>query len=335
MKIAATIILGAFWAAAGLSEAPYHLVASLPLGAPDRWDYVVSDPPSGRVYVAHSDRLDVVNGRTASVVGTVTGVTGGTHGTAIVQKLGKGYTDDGKAGQAVPFDLRSLKAAQPVPAADDADAVAFEPRSGHVFVIEGDPGSITVIDPRDDRVVATIKAGEKMEYAVPGAGVLYVAGEANRDLLAIDTSTNKVRSRWPAPDCQSPHGLAYDAVGARLFMGCVNSKLMVIDARTGRIVATPAIGRGSDTVAWDPVRRRVFSSNGLDGTVTILQQDGPDRYRPFEPLQTKASGRTMAVDPVTGRLFVAAADTDAPATPGGRPKVRPGTLALLVYEPRP
>ncbi|HEX4098664.1 MAG TPA: hypothetical protein VHX64_18195, partial [Caulobacteraceae bacterium] len=218
-------------AARAQPAAPYVLAKSTLLGAPDRWDYVVFDPSTRRVYVAHGDRLTVVEAGSGEVVGQVEGVPGGTHGTAISAATGQGFTDDGQAGAAVAFDLKTLKLTRTIHADQDADAMVAEPATGHVFVIEGDPGAITVIDPKADAAIATIKAGEKLEYAAAGEpGVIYVAGNRNSDLLKIDARTNAVVARWPTPDCSSPHGLAYDAAGRRLFMGCVNSKLMVLDA---------------------------------------------------------------------------------------------------------
>lgn len=325
----------AFSAPAQAAGGPaYVLAKSLPLGGPDRWDYVVVDRPSGRVFVAHGDRVAVVDGRAGTLVGEVTGVSGGTHGTGVSAVTGQGFTDDGRAGAAVAFGLKTLKVVKTIPADKDADAIVTDAATGHIFVIEGDPGAVTVIDPKTDAVVATIKAGEKMEYAAAdGHGLVYVAGEEKRDLLRIDARTNTVTARWLTPDCASPHGLAYDAAGRRLFMGCVNSKLMVVDAASGRVVTELAIGRGSDAVAFDPKRKRLFSSNGADGTITVHQQHTPDTYEALAPITTAVSGRTMDVDPATGRLFVAAAQTDPPATPGARPKARPGTLSLLLFDP--
>ena len=336
--IAAAVLAGAVTASGAPAQAAdgpaYALAKSLPLGAPDRWDYVVVDRPSGRVFVAHGDRVAVVDGGAGTLVGEVTGVAGGTHGASLSAATGQGFTDDGRAGVAVAFDLRTLKVTKAIAADKDADAIVTDAATGRVFVIEGDPGAITVIDPKTDAVVATIKAGEKMEYAAAdGRGLIYVAGNENRDLLRIDARTNAVTARWPTPDCTSPHGLAYDAASRRLFMGCVNSKLMVVDATSGRVVTELAIGRGSDAVAFDPKRRRVFSSNGLDGTITVHQQLTPDTYEALAPITTAVSGRTMDVDPATGRLFVAAAQTDPPSTPGGRPRARPGTLSLLMFDP--
>lgn len=312
----------------------YTLTKTVPLGAPDRWDYVVADPGTARVYVAHGDRVTVLDARSGAVVGQVEGMPGGTHGVAISAATGQGFTDDGEKGEAVAFDLKTLKVLRRIPAADDADGIALDPVTGRVLVVEGDPGTITVIDPRTDAAVATVNGGEKMEYlAADRAGHVYVAGEAKGDLLKVDPRTAKVLARWPMPACKSPHGLAIDQKGGRVFMGCANGRMMVVDTGTGRLVADLPIGLGNDAVAFDPVRRRVFSSNGHDGTVTVYQQTSPDRYQATEPIRTAVSARTMAVDPRSGRLFVVAADTEPNATPGGRPRIKPGTTRVMIFDP--
>ncbi len=321
-------------ASPALAVPAYTLIRTTPLGLPDRWDYVVFDAPTQRVYVAHGDSLAVLDARSGDLVGAVAGIAGGTHGTGISPTTGQGFTDDGKNGVAIAFDLKTLKIAKQIPADKDADAIVADAASGHIFVIEGDPGAITVIDPKTDSVAATIKAGEPMEYAVSDdQGVLYVAGVEKSDLLKIDTRTNAVVARWPAPDCARPHGLAMDKVGRRLFMGCVNSVTMVMDADSGRVVAKLPIGRGSDAIAYDPTRKMVFSPNGVDGTLTIFQQTSPDAYRVLETIPTAVSGRTMAVDPASGRLYIVAAETDPNPNPGGRAHIRPGTARVMIFDP--
>ncbi len=325
-------LLGLCVARAAAAAPAYTLVGEVALGAPDRWDYVVAQ--AGRVYVAHGDRLTVVDGRAGKVIGLVEGVSGGTHGTGVSLATGQGFTDDGQLGQVVAFDLRTLKSTKRIAAASDVDGIIADNATGRIFVVEGDPMSLTVIDPQTDAVVATIAAGEKLEAgASDGRGAIYVAGEGGRDVLRIDARALKVTGRWPTPGCERPHGLAVDAAGRRVFMSCVNARLMVVDADTGRQIADLPIGRGSDTVAWDSTRHRVFSSNGVDGTISVYQQTAPDAYTPFETVQSAVSGRTMAVDPASGRLFVAAAETDPSLTPGGRRRPRPGTLRLLMFDP--
>jgi DNA-binding beta-propeller fold protein YncE len=334
MKSLATGSAVALFAGSAMADPAYLLTKSTPLGAPDRWDYTVFNAATDRVYAAHGDKLAVVDAQTGELVGQVEAIAGGTHGVGISVATGQGFTDDGRNGLAVAFDLKTLKIVKSIPADKDADAIATDKATGHIFIIEGDPGAVSVIDPNTDAVVAAINAGEKMEYArSDDQGTLYVAGVEKKDLLKIDARTNAVVARWPTPDCTSPHGLALDRKSRRLFMGCVNLKMMVVDADTGNVVAELPIGKGSDAIAFDPERKRVFSSNGIDGTITAFQETSPDAYQPMEAIKTAVSGRTMDVDPKTGRLFVLAADTDPPATPGARPRPRPGTLRMMIFDP--
>ena len=333
---ALALAAGLATAGAARAEGQYTVVKSVALGAPDRWDYVVFDPESHRVFVAHGDEVSVVDGRSGAIVGTITGVPGGTHGTAISAASGRGYTDDGQAGQAVAFDLKTLKVTGRLKANDDADAIALDPKTGHVFVIEGDPAAITVIDPKTDKVVADIAVGEKLEYAVAGdGGQLYVNGEAKGDIVRIDTATNRVTAHWPMPGCASPHGLAMDRAAMRLFSTCANGLLEVVDARDGKVVATLPIGKGSDAAAFDPKRKRVFSPNGVDGDLTVIQEKADGSYAELATVKTAATGKTMSIDPDSGRLYIAAASVDPTGPTTGRPKILPGSLRLLFLDPAP
>lgn len=332
--VAGTIAALSSYALHAQPRQAYVLAKTIMLGSPDRWDYAVADPAASRVYVAHGDRVTVIDAKTGAVLGQVEGMPGGTHGIGVSAATGQGFTDDGEKGEAVAFDLKSLKVTRRIPAAADADGIAADPLTGRIFVVEGDPGTITVIDPKTNRVVATIKAGEKMEYlAADRRGHVYVAGEGNSDVLKIDARTATIVSRWPAPRCDKPHGMALDEARNRLFMSCVNEKLVVVDAGSGKVVATLPIGKGSDAVAFDPVRRRVFSSDGRDGKVTVYQQKTSDSYEALASIPTVVSARNMTVDTHSGRVFVVGADTEPNATPGGRPKIKAGTVRVMIFDP--
>jgi DNA-binding beta-propeller fold protein YncE len=322
--------------AAAAQTAPYAPAGAVALGAPDRWDYVTISPALHRVFVAHGSGVSVVDSDTGALVGVVGGIAGGTHGVVVSPISGHGYTDDGKAGLVVVFDPAAQKILKTLKASPDADAIAQDPKTGRLFVVAGDSQNLTVVDPATDTVVQVIPTGEKMEFAVAdGAGSLYVNGVDTRDILRVDTASGKVLARWPIPDCEGPHGLAIDAATRRLFSSCVNAKMMVVDADDGKVVAELPIGLGSDAAAFDPSTRRAFSSNGKDGTVTVIQQDGPDAYRVLGEVPTAKSGRTMAVDPTTGRLYVAAATLSGQLGANGRPMATPGSLHLLVFAPTP
>jgi YVTN family beta-propeller protein len=335
-------------AAMGTQSVHYRVTKTVPLGAPDRWDYVIYDAPSHRVYVAHGDRVTVINGRDGAIVGQVESIPGGTHGTAIAHAAGLGYTDDGEHGQAVAFSLRTLKIVKRLKAEDDADAIAIDPTSGHVFVVDGDPGLLTVIDPKSNSVVATVHVGSGMEYAAAGDnGKLYVNGVEKRVIYRIDTASNQVDATWPIPDCESPHGLAVDTATHRLFSSCENQRLLVVNADSGAVVATVPIGRGTDAAAFDPMRKLIFSSNGTDGTISVIREVSADSFVPAGTIKTKVSGRTMAVDPDSGRLYVAAAEPNeseaamasyrAALAAGKRARrpLLPGSLKLLFLDPAP
>jgi YVTN family beta-propeller protein len=328
----------------GAAAADYHLTRSVRLGTPDRWDYVIYDSPSHRVYVAHGDRVTVVNGRNGRVIGEVEGMPGGTHGVAISHATGLGYTDDGRAGEAVAFSVKTLKVVKHLKTAPDSDAVTIDPTSGHVFVVDGDPGLLTVIDPVSDRVVATVQVGSKLEFAVAGHnGKVYVNGVEKREIFRIDTTTNQVDATWPIPQCRSPHGLAIDTATHRLFSSCENERLVVVDADTGRAVATLPIGQGTDAAAFDPTRKLIFSSNGIDGTLSVIREVDANTFVPAATITTALSARTMSVDSVSGRVFLVAAATNAQAMAafraareagkrGPSPFV-PGSLKLLFFDP--
>lgn len=337
--LSATFLLASV--AATFAQAPvYHVTRTVALGAPDKWDYLVYDGPTHRLFVSHGDRLTVLDGKDGGVLGTVESMPGGSHGIGIAAAAGKGYTDDGEAGEAIAFDLKTLKTGKHIKAQDDADGIAFDPSSGHIFVVDGDSKVLTVIDPKTDTAIATVNAGGGLEYAVSGNnGKLYVNGAENKEIVRVDTATNQVDAHWPIPGCTSPHGLAIDTASHRLFVTCVNAVMTVVNADSGAVLATLPIGKGSDGAAFDPKRKLAFSSN-YDGTLTVVRETSPQKFDVLGSIPTAVTGKNMTIDPETGRLFVAVAaiDPKAPVPPGrngrpGRPKPLPGSLKILFLDP--
>ena len=320
-------------------SSPYKITNKISLGDGERWDYVTFDPASSLVFVAHGDHLTVVDTKSNRVVGQLGTFPGGTHGIGLSTATGQGYTDDGKAGIVTVFDLATLKAFKQIPAAPDADGIVFDPASGHIFVINGDSGSITVIDPTNNAVVATLTVGSGLEAgAVDGAGKLYVDGADNHEIIEIDTKKNVIDAYWPMADCKRPHGIAVDPSTRRIFATCVNNVLDVLDADSGTHLTTLPIGSSSDGAAFDPVRKLILSSNG-DGTLTVIQEKDANTFVSLGTTKTAQSARTIAIDVHSGRVFLPAGDIDKiepPATPGARPHMTfvPGSLKLLVLEPQ-
>ncbi|MGB6505071.1 MAG: YncE family protein [Xanthobacteraceae bacterium] len=318
----------------------YHISKVVPLGPPDRWDYVAFDPESLRVYVAHGDRVTIVDGESGAIIGAVEGMPGGTHGIAFSHASGKGYTDDGKAGVVVAFDLATLKPLKQIKAEPDADGIVFDPPSGHIFVIDGDSGKLTVIDPKTDTVVATIDGGGALEFGDSGNdGKLYVDGVEKNEIVRVDTASNTVDAHWPMPTCVKPHGLAIDREHHRLFASCSNQVMVVINAYNGSVIQTLTIGDGTDFAAFDHERGLAFSSN-RDGTLSVVAEKSIFYFLSLPAIPTQMGARTMALDPKSGRIYLVTADmtVDQSAPPADfrhRYSVKPGTVRLLFLDPTP
>ena len=339
MRFFASSLLAAFLAFLGPVSASegvhYQVTKTVPLGTPDRWDYVVFDPILDRVYVSHGDVVTVVDGDSGAVTGTIS-VGGVTHGIASVHDLGKGYTDDGKSGVAAVFDLKTLKVLNRIKVEEDADGIVYDPRSGHVLVITGDSGKVAVIDPKTDTVVATIDGGGGLEFGVlDGKGKFFVDGEKNNDIVRMDLATNKVDAHWPLTGCNTPHGLAIDRAHMRLFASCANKTMVVVNAETGVVIATLAIGEGTDFAEFDSNLGLAFSSN-RDGTLSVIKEVNSDKFVGLRPVATAYGAKTMALNPKTGRIYLVASDVidnDAATTERARHAVKAGTVKLLFLDP--
>lgn len=328
-----------FCGAVCAADAPpaYHLGKTIPLGDGERWDYVTFDATASRVYVAHGDHVTVVDPDKGSVVGTIGTFPGGTHGTAVATQA-VGFTDDGKAGTVSAFDPKDFKVLKTFKTAPDSDGIEFDPASGHVFVINGDSGTITVIDPAQESVVATITVGAALEAAVAdGTGKLFVDGVDKHDMIVVDTRSNAVLNHFPMPGCERPHGIATDSKTHRIFATCANKVMVVLDADNGKNIATLPIGAMNDGAVFDPVRKLAISANG-EGTITVVAEKDADRFEVVATVPTQRGARTLAIDPKTGRLFLPTADVESvqpPASPDGRPHVtyKKGSAKLLVFQP--
>jgi DNA-binding beta-propeller fold protein YncE len=261
----------------------------------------------------------------------------GANGVAVVPSIGKGYAGSRESKSVVIFDLTTFKKLKELPAGEDTDGVVFDDFSKRIFVMEGDPHRITVVDTGKDSVVTNIALGGKPEFAaVDGAGKLFVNVTEPAEVQRIDTRSATIDATWSVAGCERPHGMSIDAKHSRLFVTCINSLMMVVDSKNGRVVAKIPIGKGSDAAAFDPNRGLAFSSNGA-GTLSVVREDNPDTFTATEELPTQPLARTMAVDPLSGRLYLIAADRieiDAKATdPRKRFAVKPGTTRVLFLDP--
>jgi YVTN family beta-propeller protein len=299
------------------------------LGGPGGWDYLSLDSSGQRLFVSRSSRVDVVSTQSGKVVGTIPD-TNGVHGIALAEDLRRGYTSNGKGDSVTVFDLDSLKTIQEVKLpGHNPDAILYEPTAKHVFTFNGKSKDVTVLDAATLNIVATLPVPDKPEFAVDdGAGHIYVNIESDPgQMVVIESRALSVKDKWPLPGCASPSGLAIDRVHHRLFSVCDEKVMVVTDAQTGKQVARVNIGEGPDAAAYDSKRGLVFSSNG-DGTLSAVRQESPDRYRVISALATQRGARTMALDPVSGKIYLAAAEFGStPPASAEQPHPRPSPVA--------
>jgi DNA-binding beta-propeller fold protein YncE len=316
-------------------ESGYHADRSIMVGGDGFWDYITADTTSHRLFVTHGTHVQVVDAATDSVVGEIPD-TPGVHGVALAYDVGKGFTSNGRDSSVSVFDLKTLTLTGRIKLQQrNPDAILYDKASGRVFTFNGGTANTTAIDARTQKVVGTLALGGKPEAGVTdGTGRIYVNNEDSSTIVEFDAKKLKALHVWSLAPGESPSGLAFDRAHHRLFSGCDNQKLIVIDSETGRRVADLPIGEGVDGVAFDPAQQLVFSSNG-EGTLTVIHEDDPDHFRVLENVPTQKSGRTIALDPRDGTVYIPAAELGPPPAPtADRPHPRasivPGSFRVVV-----
>lgn len=307
----------------------YHVAKTITVAGDEGWDYVTVDSDAHRVYVSHGSRVVVLDADSGAVTGEIPD-TQGVHGIALAADLGRGFTSNGRANTVTIFDLKTLSALGTVKVGTNPDAIVYDAGTKRVFTMNGRSQDTTAIDASSGTVVGTLALGGKPEFAVAdGKGSIFVNIEDKSELVEFDPQKLAVLHRWPLAPCQEPSGLAMDRKSRRLFAGCDNKMMAVINADTGKLIATPVIGEGVDANGFDPATNFAFASNG-EGTLTVVHEDSPDKFTIVENLPTKRSARTMGLDPKTHNIYLPAADFDPPAPGERRGKMKPGSFVLLV-----
>ncbi|MHA6204334.1 YncE family protein [Dyella soli] len=327
----ALLVLGASHVAAAAPPADYRVLSRLPLGGPGGWDYLTFDAQHRHLFVSRGDRVQVVDVDQDKLIGTIPG-TSSVHGIALDPELGRGYTSNGQTASVTVFDLASLAVLATITGTGEKpDAILYDASSKHVLTFNGKGHSVSVIDPARNAVVATIALAGKPEFAVTDeAGHVYVNVEDRAELVKIDSHSNAVVASWKLGKCESPSGLAIDTAKHRLFSVCDNQLMAVVDADSGRLVASVPIGEGPDAVVFDAGSSMVFSSNGESGTITAVHQDDADHYSVAATIPTQPSARTLALDAQRHRLYLSAAQwVSPPAAGGGRPAMVPDSFTVL------
>lgn len=336
---AGAVLLCSAGALCAKDDPRYSLIARWRLGGTGGWDYVTADPAARRLYVSRSDRVVVLDLDDGKPVGEIAH-TDGVHGIAIAPELGRGFTSNGRANSVTAFDTSTLASLGEIHL-DDAqnpDAILYEPKTRRVFTFNGRSANASAIDAKTFTVTGTIGLGGKPEFAVADArGRIFVNIQDRHEIAVIDAAAGKVVATWPIKSCDNPTGLALDDEHHRLFSVCQNNSMIVTDSSDGHEVARLPIGAGPDGAAFDAQRGLVFSSNG-EGTLTIVHEDDPRHFRVVDNVATQKSARTLALDPKTHRLFLAAAELGpappaTPEQPHPRQPMVPDSFAILVVGP--
>jgi len=317
-----------------MAQGPYHLQDRWKIGGDGGWDYLAVDPQSGLLYITRGNHVMVVDTAAGGkVVADITGLKG-THGVAFDTDGKTGYISDGASNAVAVFDRASNRITQTIPAGTNPDGIVFEPATRTVWAFNGRSKNATVIDAKTKQVIATVPLPGKPEFPVAdGKGSVFVNIEDKNEIAHLDAKSHRLLAEWPI-GCESPSGHAIDVANHRLFAVCEGKKMAVVDATTGKVVATPEIGEGPDAAAFDPHTHNAFSSNG-EGTLTVVHEDSPDSYTVLQTVETQRSARTMALDAKTGKIYLVAAEfgprpAPTPENPRARPPVLPGSFVVIV-----
>jgi outer membrane protein assembly factor BamB len=335
MKHVRTRLLGLF-AAALLAQGAtdYRIQARYPVPGSGGWDYITIDAAARRLYVSHATQVEVLNADNGQMIGTIAD-TPGVHGIAIASAFKHGFTSNGKENKVSVFDPSDLHLIKKIDVGKGPDGIYFDAASKRVFTNNHGSDDITAIDAETLEVVGTVRLEGAGEQMVTGRdGLLYVNLEDKAEVVSFDPKTLAIKNRFPIGGAKTPTGLAYDPATNRLFIGCREEPQMVVmDAGTGKVIAHFPIGKGVDFAAFDPDSKLVFMSSG-DGTLAVFHQVSADEYEDAGAVKTQQSAKTLALDPVTKKVFLPAAEFDVvpPAEAGGRPKrtMKPGSFVVLV-----
>jgi YVTN family beta-propeller protein len=315
----------------GQSSKPlYKQTAKWIIGGEGGWDYLTLSPDGDRLFVAHTNKIEVINTSDGKVVGEIPAT--GAHGVALVPDRNLGFSTNGRAGTVTVFHLDTLKPQADIKVGENPDAVIYDEHSKRVIVMNGRSKDLMAIDPVTLKVVATVPLGGKLEFAAADARHVYVNVEDLSEIAAVSTRTWKEEQRWKLNGCDDPSGLALDAEQNVLFSVCGNKVMGIFATKDGKQLAMLPTGDGTDGAKFDPGLKRAFASNG-EGTLTVVQESGHGKYKVLGSVATARGARTMAVDPKTHKLYLATAELRPPAEGQTRPSIKPGTFMILVYSP--
>jgi len=314
----------------------YHISNRWNIGGQGGWDYLVSDDAAHRLYITHNSRVEVVDTKTGTSLGAVTGLKS-THGVALNPDGKIGYISDGAGNAIIVFDRETFTVKSTIPAGTNPDGIAFEPSTKTVWAFNGRSNNVSVLDTSSNDIIATIPLPGKPEFPqVDGHGAVFVNIEDKNAIVKLDASNHQVLATWPLNGCESPSGMAIDRTKHRLFSVCDGGKMAIVDYTSGKLLGLASIGDSPDAAGYDEKSGLAFSSNGGDATLSVIDASKPG-FPAIQSVKTAKGARTMTFDALTGRVYLVTAQFGpAPAataaTPRPRATVVPGSFEVLVVE---
>ena len=311
----------------------YHVIKTYKIGGEGFWDYLTADASARRLYISRGTHVIVLDLDSGKSVGEIAD-TPGVHGIALAPELGRGFSSNGREGTVSIFDIKNLKLISKVKVGDNPDAILYDPASKRVFTFNGRSHDSSAIDAASGKVLGTIPLDGKPEFAASDAkGEIFVNIEDKSELVAIDPHKLDVKAKWPLAPCTEPSGLSIDRKHRRLFVGCDNKMMAAVDADSGKVLATPAIGEGVDATAFDDETNLAFASCG-EGVLTVVKEESPEKFSVAENVKTQQGARTMALDSKTHNVFVVTAEFGPPPAatadnPHPRRSVVPDSFVVL------
>jgi len=314
----------------------YHLLETVSIAGDEGWDHPYVDTAGRRLYVSHGSNVAVMDVDSGTLVGKID-KTSGAHAIAIVPELGRGFISNGGTNSVTIFNPKTLETIEEVKVTGvNPGPIIYDPPTKRIFTFNGGSSNATAIDASEGKVVGTIDLVGTRELAATDAkGHVFVNLVDKNVVLRIDSRTLMAGERWPLGTCERPGTMAIDQKNGRLFIGCANRLMAILDSNDGRLITTLPIGEGRDQAEFDPETGLVFSSNG-EGTVTVIRQESADKYSVLETVKTAPGARTMALDLKTHKIFLPLADlapppAPTPENPRPRGRILPGTFRVLIF----
>jgi DNA-binding beta-propeller fold protein YncE len=295
-------------AIAGAADHGYHVLARYKLAGRGKTGNVRIDAGTRRLYVAHGDRVDVLNLDTGALAGSIPA--SGSSDIVLAPEAKHGFISNSTSASLTMFDPATLKVLKTIKLnADKPGALEYDPDVKRVFVATN--GGVTAIDSDSGEVSGNVSLDGRLRSLVSNNyGRLYVAAEDRNVIHVVDTRDLKFLGDFPIGNGQGPSGLALDPSGRRLFVACSNGHLPIVDTDIGFTFQELEIGKGSvnDVFTFNPQgkggwRGAVFAASS-DGTLSLIKMNAFVNYSDDGEIKIQPGIDSLAFDPKTHHLFL-------------------------------